>query len=78
MEEVTAIKKNIDALRIKRARLQERLDTDKAEKQRLLEEAQRLGVKDPSKLTEWLEEQQKVFDAAKEKILKLLQKAEGG
>jgi len=76
MDEVAQIKKDIDELKIKKARLQERLDAGNHEKERLLTEAKRLGVKDTSKLKEYVAKRKESFDLAKEKILKWIEEAD--
>lgn len=76
LEEITALKGKIDDLKIKRARYQERLESETRERDRLLEEAKRLGVEDPAKLGEWVAEKRKVFEKAKEKVETLLAEAE--
>jgi hypothetical protein len=77
MDEVAKINKDIERLKMQRARLQERLASDEEEKQRLLIEAERLGVKDTSKLSEFVEEQTRKFEKVKSQILKKIEEAGG-
>ena len=78
MEEVAKMKKEIERLTITKARLQERLETEKAERDRLMEEAKKLGVPDPRKLAQWVEEKKKEYEAEKKRVVELLEGAEGG
>lgn len=76
IDEVAKIRKDIEQMKLQRERLKERLDSEKAEKERLLEEAKLLGVPEPSQLKEWVAEQQRIFDEKKAEIERLLREAE--
>jgi len=76
IDEVAKIRKDIEQLRLQEARLKERFESEKEEKNRLLGEASALGVPEPSQLRAWVEEQQLLFDTKKAEIERLLREAE--
>jgi hypothetical protein len=75
LDEVAALKRKLEELKIKRARLQERLDAERNEKERLLQEAREMGVDDPTKLSEFVDAKKQEFDAERAKIAKLIEEA---
>jgi hypothetical protein len=75
LDDVAVLKRKIEDLKIKRARLQERLESEKAEKERLIQEAQELGVQDPAKIGEWVEEKKQEFAREFARVSKLIEEA---
>ena len=75
LDEVAALKRKLEDLKIKRARLQERLEAEKSEKERLLQEAREMGVDDPSKLSEFVDQKKREFDTERARIAKLIEDA---
>ena len=75
LDDVAALKRKIEDLKIKRARLQERLEAEKAERDRLIQEARELGVNDPAKISEWVQEKKQEFTQEFARITKLVEEA---
>ncbi len=76
LEQVATLKRQIEELKLRKARLQERLNSEKAEKERLLQEAEELGVPDPRRLSEWVEEKKTEFEEKKQAILQKIEEAQ--
>lgn len=76
-EQVDRIRKRIEDLRVKRARLAERIEQKEVERDRLVEEAKALGVEDTTRLQEWVDERRAEFETERDRILALLNEAEG-
>jgi FtsZ-binding cell division protein ZapB len=70
--EIETIKKKLEELKIKKARLQERLEAAKRQRDHLVSECRNLGVEDPSKLSEWVAEQQRQFNELRDAVLERL------
>ena len=75
IEEVGAIKRRVDELKIKRARLQERLQAAQTEKERLMAEAQDLGIENPKEIAQWVEARRLDFEAEKARVEQALSRA---
>lgn len=76
-EEVDRIRKRIEDLRVRRARLTAQIEQREADRDRLVEEAKGLGVEDTTQLSAWVEERRREFDTERNRILGLLNDAEG-
>lgn len=76
-EDVDRIRKRIEDLRVRRARLTAQIEQRESDRDRLVAEAAALGVEDPRQLSTWVEERRREFDTEKERILGLLNEAEG-
>lgn len=77
VDEVSRLKSAVEELKLERARMSERLQSLRDEKERLLNEAQQLGLDDPLRLDEWVAEKRQAFDTAKEQLESAVAAAQG-
>ena len=78
VDDVSRLKAQVEELKLKRARLGERLESLRGEKDRLLAEAVELGLDDPARLDEWVAEKEDEFNRQKESLESMIAAARGG